>query len=74
MADTVSNLMGHEGIAFQCQCRTHTFNKSELVNAFGADTPLENIGLRYRCSQCDLPAQRAWIAQPRVLRQLHEPR
>lgn len=68
-AVTVNDLKADEGIAFRCLCRTLTFDRRELINAFGPETPLDNIGLRYRCSQCDLPAQHAWITWPRVMRQ-----
>jgi hypothetical protein len=64
----VRYLGANEGVAFRCPCRTHTFGRRELINAFGADTPLENIGLRYRCGRCDLPAHDAWITSPEVVR------
>ncbi|MDO9711986.1 hypothetical protein [Paracraurococcus lichenis] len=58
----VKDLRQGEGITFDCGCRTLMFSRRELINAFGADTPLEHIGLRYRCSRCDMPAQRAWAS------------
>ncbi len=67
----VADLRGDEGIAFRCPCRTRTFSRRELINAFGADTPFENIGLRYRCGQCDQPAGHAWITGPAVMKR-HE--
>ena len=64
----IRNLGADDGVAFQCHCRTHTFSRREMVNAFGADTPLEGIGLRYRCSRCDMPAHRAWVTAPEPAR------
>lgn len=63
MQATVGDLKADEGTSFVCPCRTHAFGKRELINAFGADMPLENIGLRYRYSQCDTPAHGAWLTK-----------
>lgn len=57
--------MGHlnlgDGLRVKCGCKERTFSRYELIQLLGEDAPMENIGLRIRCSRCGERPRDAWV-------------
>ncbi len=58
---SVGHLNVGDGLCLKCGCREPTFSRDELVKLLGEDAPMENIGLRFRCSRCGERPRNAWV-------------